>query len=204
MESRTVDTGSPNRLRSFDPVRIAGLEYYAWTGYYLRRWPQVLAAGAGLVRMGFGMDLDRSLQGAWLVMRANQLWAPFPDNDADGARACMQQFYELVRLSYGEPADPAQAAALEVDWWRVHREVQRAPDAAEPARELVAALTRSYSYLYTEPEEDVRPAALHRARAMDLCDEWVGEGCQPGSLLLPQVRASLVRAYAALLAAVHH
>jgi hypothetical protein len=204
MDSRTVNASSPNRLRSFDPVRIAGLEYYAWTGYYLRRWPQVLAASVGLVRLGFGMDLDRSVQGAWLVMRANQLWAPFPDNDADGARSCMQQFYELVRLTYGEPADPAHAAALEVDWWRVHREVQRAPDATEPAEALVASLTRLYSYLYDETQEAVRPAAVHRARAMDLSDQWVREGCQPVSPLLPQERASLVRAYAALLAAVHH
>jgi hypothetical protein len=204
MDSRTVSTGSPNRLRSFEPVRIAGLEYYAWTGYYLRRWPQVLAASVGLVRLGFGLELDRSLQGAWLVMRANQLWAPFPDNDPEGARNCMRQFYELVKQSYGEPADPAHAAALEVEWWRVHREIQRAPDATEPAAELVAALTRLYSYLYTEPEEDVRPAAVHRASAMDLSDEWVRAGCQPASPLLPGVRASLVRAYAALLAAVHH
>ena len=204
MDSRTVSAGSPNRLRSFDPVRIARLEYHAWVGYYLRRWPQVLAARVGLVRSGFGMDWEKTLQGAWLVMRANQLWAPFPDNDADGARACMQQFYELVRQSYGEPADPALAAALEVDWWRVHREAQHAPDSAEPAEELVASLTRSYCYLYAEPEEAVRPAAVHRAWAMDLSDQWVREGCQPDSPLLPAERASLVRAYAALLAAVHH
>ncbi len=204
MDSRTVSTGSPNRLRSFDPVRIARLEYRAWVGYYLRRWPQVLAASVGLVHAGFGMGPYQTLQGAWLVMRANQLWAPFPDNDAGGARACMAQFYELVRSRYGEPADPAQAAALEVDWWRVHREIQRSPDAIEPADELVASLTRLYSYLYAEPEKAVRPAAWHRARAMDLSDQWVREGCEPGSPILPRERASLVRAYAALLAAVHH
>ena len=115
MDSRTVSTGAPNRLRSFDPVRIARLEYRAWVGYYLRRWPQVLAASVGLVQAGFGLDPYSTLQGAWLVLRANQLWAPFPDNDPDGARACMQQFYELVKERYGEPADPAYAAALEVD-----------------------------------------------------------------------------------------
>ena len=204
MDSRTVSTGSPNRLRSFDPVRIARLEYRAWVAYYLRRWPAVLAASVGLVQAGFGMGWYETLQGAWLVMRANQLWAPFPDNDADGARACMRQFYELVKLRYGEPEDPAQAAALEVDWWRVHREVQRAPDAVEPPEELVASLTRLYCYLYREPERAVRAAAVHRARAMDLSDQWVREGCQPGSPLLPRERAALVRAYAALLAAVHH
>ncbi len=204
MESRTVSTGSPNRLRSFDPVRIARLEYRAWVGYYLRRWPQVLAASVGLVQAGFGMDPYQTLQGAWLVLRANQLWAPFPDNDPDGARACMQQFYELVKTRYGEPADPAYAAALEVDWWAVHREVQHAADPTDPAEELVASLTRLNCYLYREPEEAIRPAAVHRARAMDLSDRWVREGCKPDSPLLKLERASLVRSYAALLAAVHH
>ena len=122
--------GRPSRLRSFDPGRIADLEYRAWVGYYLREWPQVLAASVRLVRTGFGMDWYRTLHGAWLVLRANQLWAPFPDNDPDRARACMRRFYALVKLSYGKPASPAKAAALEVNWWRAHREMQHA---AQPA-----------------------------------------------------------------------
>ena len=39
---------------------------------------------------------------------------------------------------------------------------------------------------------------------MDLSDQWVREGCAPDSPLLPLEHAALVRAYAALLAAVHH
>jgi hypothetical protein len=50
----------------------------------------------------------------------------------------------------------------------------------------------------------VRPAAAHRVQAMDLSDQWVREGCPPDSPLLPLEHAALVRAYAALLAAVHH
>ena len=83
--------GTPSRLRSFDPLRIADLEYRAWVGYCLRNWPQVLTASFGLVRA-----------------------------------------------------------------------------------------------------------------AMDLSDQWIKEGCQPGSPLLPLEHAALVRCYAALLAAVHH
>jgi hypothetical protein len=219
----TASAGTPARLRAFDPVRLADLEYRAWVGYYLRRWPQVLIASIGLVRVGFGMSWLRTLHGAWLVLRANQLWAPYPDNDPAGATACMRRFYTLVKLAYDEPANPAKAAELEVDWWRVHREGQYraaqpttllttgapttgAPQTVEdnlPAEELVQALTRLYCYLYSEPESVLRPAALHRARAMDLSDQWVREGCQPDSALLPLERAALVRAYAALLAAVH-
>jgi hypothetical protein len=202
MGTGVVSTGTPSRLRSFDPVRIADLEYRAWVGYYLRRWPQVLRASVGLVRAGFGMDWFRTLHGAWLVLRANQLWAPYPDNHPDRARRCMRRFYALVRLTYGEPANPAKAAALEFDWWRVHRERQHAPGPDND--ELVDAVTRLYRYLYEEPDEAVRPAAVHRAKAMELSDQWVKEGCLPDSPLLPLEHAALVRSYSALLAAVHH
>jgi hypothetical protein len=198
--------GTPGRLRSFDPVRLADLEYQAWAGYYLRRWPRVLIASVGLVRSGFGLNWYRTLYGAWLVLRANQLWAPDPDNDPERARACMRRFYALIRRAYGEPADPARAAELEVDWWRVHRESSRRPDQDEDGidGELVRSLTRLYGYLYAEPEEALRPAAAHRARAMRLSDEWVRQGRQPDSRLLGLEHAALVRCYAALLAAVHH
>jgi hypothetical protein len=185
--------GTPSRLRTFDPVRLADLEYRAWVGYYLRRWPQVLIALVRLVRTGFGMDWYRTLYGAWLLLRS---------------QACMRRFYTLVSITYGVPANPAKAAELEVDWWRVHREGQHrdgshAIDDAEPAEELVQSLTRLYSYLYGEPESSFGPAAVHRARAMDLSDEWIRQGCQPASRLLPLEHAELVRCYAALLAAVH-
>lgn len=204
-----VSAGTPSRLRTFDPARLADLEYRAWVGYYLRQWPRVLIASVGLVRVGFGLDWFRTLWGAWLVLRASQLWAPYPENDPAGAVACMRRFYALISLAHGEPANPAKAAELEVNWWRVHREVQhrddsRTIDDAEPAEELVESLTRLYCYLYSEPEAALRPAAMHRARAMDLSDQWVREGCQPDSRLLPLEHAALVRSYAALLAAVHH
>jgi hypothetical protein len=193
----------PGRLRCFDPIRVADLEYRAWVGYYLRNWGQVLAASVRLVRAGFGMGWPRTLLGAWLVLRANQLWAP-ADNDPDRARACMRRFYALVRHSFGQPACPAEAARLEVDWWRVHRETQYSTTPREAGDELVESLTRLYRYLYGEPDAAVRPAAQHRARAMDLSDQWVEQGRRPDSPLLAQEHAALVRAYAALLAAVHH
>ncbi len=204
-----VNIQAPSRFRSFDPVRLADLEYRAWVGYYLRQWPQVLIASIGLLRVGFGLDWHRTLHGAWLALRAIQLWAPYPDNDPKRATAYMRRFYTLVALENGEPANPAKAAELEVDWWRVHREGQyrgrsRAIDDPEPAEELVESLTRLYCYLYSEPEAALRPAAVHRARAMDLSDEWVRQGCPPDSRLLPMEHAALVRSYAALLSAVHH
>jgi hypothetical protein len=196
-------SSSPSRLRSFDPVRVADLEFRAWVAYYRRDWPGVLRASVSLVRAGFGMDWPRTLHGAWLVLRANQLWAP-ADNDPDGARRCMRRFYGLLRISYGEPRDVAEAARRELDWWRVHRERQHAAGYLDGDDELVDSLVALYTFLYGEPEAAVRPAAVYRTEAMDLSDQWVAEGCQPDSPLLAREHAALVRSYAALLAAVHH
>lgn len=108
--------------------------------------------------------------------------------------------YRLVARHHGESFDPARAAVLEVEWWRVHRahQHQRAD-----RRQLVDALVALYSYVYRVPAEDVRVAAEQRAFAMDHSDRWVKEGCDPESPLMAAERAALVRSYAGLLAAVH-
>lgn len=142
--SRARRGAGPSRPRSFDPIRMGELEYRAWVGYYLRKWGQVLIASVGLVRAGFGMSWPRTLLGAWLVLRANQMWAPSPDNDPDRARAYMRRFYALVRREFGQPSSPAEAAGLEVDWWRVHREVPYSTVPREAGDELVESLTRLY------------------------------------------------------------
>jgi hypothetical protein len=191
----------PNRLRSFSPDRVAGLECDAWVAYYQRRWLKFLTAAVGMVRAGFGMSWPRTTLAAWYVLRANQLWAPAPVNDPERARRCMQRFYALLRATYGEPQDPAESARLEVEWWRAHRSGQPAAPAARD--ELVDALVRLYAFVFGVAESDVRPAAVHRSQAMEVSDQWVAQGRRPGSPLLALERAALVRSYEALLVAVH-
>ncbi len=188
--------------RSFDPRKVGNLECDAWVAYYRRDWPRFLRAAISLTRHTFGLSWPATLQGAGLVLRANQLWAPFPDNDPAGARRAMRRFYELVARKHGESFDPIRASELEVDWWRVHREHQRGPDGADEAP-LIEALSSLYAYVYGVAREDVRVAAEQRALAMRYSDQWVEQGCVPDSPLVPGERAALVRSYAALLAAVH-
>jgi hypothetical protein len=188
--------------RSFDPVRVGTLEADAWVAYYRRDWIAFLRLVVALVHHAFGLSWPATVHGAWLVLRANQLWAPFPDNDPDGARRAMACFYALLRRRHGEPADPVAAAWLEVEWWRVHREHQHG-DAGGDERPLIAALAALYAYVYAVPEDDVRPAAQQRALAMRFSDRWVREGRDLSSPLVDAERAALVRSFAALLAAVH-
>ncbi len=113
----------------------------------------------------------------------------------------MTRFYALLLLTHGEPADPARAARLEVGWWAAHRAHQYA--AGSDDGPLVTALARLYAHVYDTDEGAVRPAAQHRARAIDISDRWVADGCEPGSPLIAEERAELIRCYAALLAAIH-
>jgi hypothetical protein len=188
--------------RSFDPRQIGTLETDAWIAYYRREWLVFLRSAVGLTRHTFGLPWPATLWGAWLVLRANQLWAPYPNNDPDGARRTMERFYRLVARHHGESFDSRRAAELEVEWWRVHRVHQR-EDSGEDESSLVAALRALYSYVYGVPEPDVAVAAEQRMLAMRYSDQWVAEGCDAASPLIALERAALVRSYAGLLAAVH-
>lgn len=188
--------------RAFDPRRVGGLECAAWVAYYRRDWLVFMRSAVALTRHTFGLSWRSTIRGAWLVLRANQLWAPFPDNDPDGARRAMERFYRLIARRYGESFDPARAAMLEVEWWRVHREHQHA-DSDCDARPLIDALSALYSYVYGVPEAGVRVAAEQRALAMHFSDRWVREECDLASPLIGEERTALVRSYAGLLAAVH-
>jgi len=189
--------------RSFDPREVGSLETTAWVTYYRREWVPFLRAAVSLTRHTFGLPWPSTIHGAWLVLRANQLWAPYPDNDPEGARRAMERFYQLVAERHGDAFDPRRASELEVDWWRVHREHQHDGSAVGDESPLIAALSALYSYVYGVPEADVAVAAEQRALAMRYSDQWVHEGCDLASPLVGEERAALVRSYAGLLAAVH-
>ena len=180
--------------RSFDPRRVGAYECRAWVAYYRREWLVLLAVSVALVHAGFRMRPWRTLHSAWLILRANQRWAP-ADADAGGARRCMERFYRLLARDSGERLDTVEAARLEIEWWRAHR-------AGEHER-LVGALTDLYAFLYGNDPAEVRPAAALRAEAMGVSDRWVTEGCHAESPLVDEERALLIRSYASLLSAVH-
>ena len=187
-------------MRSFDPRVVGAVECRAWESYYRRRWLAFLIASVRMVRAAFGMSWPRTLEGAWLVLRANQEWAPVPDNDPDAARALMARFYRLLVASDGASFDPAHAAELEVEWWRAHRAHQ---GGAESFDALAAALGDLYAYCYDADPAEVRRAAELRAEAMDVSDDWVTAGCDPDDPRLAARSRHFTSAAAALLTAVH-
>ena len=186
--------------RSFDPVVLGNRETDAWAAYYRHEWRRFLVAAVGMVSTGFGMGPWKTLVGAFHVLRANQLWAPYPDNDPDGARASMRRFYALVA---SRPATwtsiPCGPASSRSSGGGCTGRTSTTVDVAESA--LVQALVDLYSYVDRRPEP-MRPAAAERVRAMDLSDAWVAAGCDPADPLLAEERGALVASYTALRAAV--
>lgn len=187
-------------VRDFDPVVLGSTECDAWAAYYRREWRPFLVSAVRMVRVGFGMNWLRTVSGAWWVLRANQVWAPYPRNDPAAARAFMRRFYALVLGSGQLRIDPTEAARLEVEWWRVHRLRQRENQFSED--DLTEALVDLYSYVYGTGREVVREAARHRVLAMRHSDGWVAAGCRASDPLLAAERAELIASYTALRAAV--
>lgn len=194
-----VAMSTRRRAPAFDPETVGNAEADAWASYYRREWWPVLRAAVVMVRRGFGMGRLRTLQGAYYLLRANQKWAPYPDNDPDAARDYMRRFYELLLRTSDLRFDPVEAARLEVEWWRLHREQQYGVlGDQEP---LVESLVDLYTYVYSLPAEAVREAARHRVLAMQHSDAWVQAGRDLGHPLLAEQRDALVAFYRALLAA---
>jgi hypothetical protein len=187
--------------RTFDPDVIGNAETRAWASYYRREWRPFLKAAVTMVHEGFGMSWPRSVRGAYYVLRANQKWAPYPDNDPDGARAYMRRFYDLVLRDSGDlRLDADEASGREVEWWRRHREHQYGVVGEEEP--LVESLVDLYAYVYGVPRDTVRESARQRVLAMHHSDAWVKAGCNLADPLLEQERQALLASYRSLRAAV--
>jgi len=195
--SRLTGRSRRRPQRSLDAQRVAQLESALWVAYYRREWTRFSRVAVFVIRHVFGLPWLSTVRGSWFLLRATQLWAPCPDNDPAAARRAMERFYRLLKQHGDEPFDPAEAARLEVEWWRAHR-VHQHSNAGSDAHALVDALAALYAYAFGVPDTAVRIAAEQRALAMRYCDQWVRAGCDLDSSLIAQKRAALVRSYASL------
>ena len=181
---------------AFDPVAVGRSECDAWAAYYRHDWPRFLAGALGMVRHGFSLGAFGNLRAAWYVMRANQAWAPNPNNDPEAARLHMTRFYRMAGRAGRLSADPRVAAELEVAWWHAHRAHQH--DSQVSDQDIIAALVRLYCYVYKADPADVRRAAELRVQAMALSDAWVAGGCRLDDPTLARERLALVASFTAL------
>ncbi len=148
--------------RSFDPVRVAQLECVVWVAYYRREWLSFLCSALFLTPGVFGLSWTSATRGSWFVLRATKLWAPYPDNDPNGARLAMERFYRILKKHTDEPFDPAEAARLEI---RHYREVEGL-SIAQIADRLGRSPATIKAYFYDPTGEKARAV---KARYQGVC-----------------------------------
>jgi hypothetical protein len=108
----------------------------------------------------------------------------------------MRRFYALVKLTYGEPASPAKAAELEVDWWRMHREQQATYGTSTVPDSLATSISQVSVHLRQRPGRQPRQSP---ARARALPSGFNRADITPATLshLPSAVHAAVVAGYAA-------
>lgn len=192
--------GTMSRV-AFDRQRVAYLEQAGWKAYYDRSWPQVLSLMVQMNREQFCMPLPTAVAGAIDIVRASIAFAPV-DNDIPAATAHLQAFYEKARRARGLQTDAKTLAALEMDYWIVHRQLaiarKQAPDHAGDITPMVEALAKLHAALFTASPAAIHRSAELRAEAAATVDRITGGYSTdiPGDW--QHIESFLAQAYAAL------
>lgn len=188
---------------SFNPERVAFYEKAGWEAYYDRDWPRVLRLMVRLNREQFHMGRLAAALAALDTVRAAAAFAP-QDNDLPKTTYYLERFYARARRSAGMRADAATLAALELDYWVVHRElavrrkVNRADDDIEP---MVRSLANLHAALFDATPEQMRTSAELRARAAVAVDRITGRYSADVPADWRRVEEFLRQAYRAVLLA---
>ena len=153
-------------IRVFDPDEVARLETAMWRSYYDRRRLPLFGQLVSLLQGQFHLQPLRSVALAGLAARAAAVFQVGASH-ADYRRALpyLERYYAGIRAVSEVPFDPRRAAALELEWWIVHRQVDD-----HPPGDLETALAELAAELYQVPAERLWIHAARRAEAMTIRD----------------------------------
>lgn len=184
-----------------DPDIVAYYEKEGWEAYYDRNWPRALWLLVRLNHEAFGMSWVDALAAALDTVRASIAFAPLEGNDIPKATRYMARFYERARRTLDISADAQTLAALELDYWIVHRELairrkqNREDDDIEP---MVGSLAALHAALFNATPQAMRLSAEWRARAAEAVDRITGKYSDDVDEDWRRVEAYLQNAYRAV------
>ena len=184
--------------RTFHADRIAYFESAGWRAYYDRNWLRVLGLMVQLNREQFGMSWPNAILASLDVVRASLAFAPV-DNDIPAATAHLAYYYAKARCAAGIAADAEKLAALEIDYWVVHRrlanERKAAPDHTGDLTPMVDALSSLHEALFAVPPDVARRSAVMRAAAAARVDRITGGYSDDVEADWRQIEVELRQAY---------
>lgn len=172
----TVDVFVPRQhsIRQFDAKEVARLETAMWRSYYDKNPVLLFWQLAGGLRQQFHAPFWRSFGLAFLATKAAFTFKQGHSRlDYEKAMPDLITYYNAIQELTVERFDVPKVAALELDWWIVHRQRDRYSYA-----DLATALEKTSAALYNQPASSFSNYAVLRANAMRLCDET---GHQPNA-----------------------
>lgn len=154
-------------IRQFDPAEVARLETAMWRSYYDKNPALLFWQLAGGLRQQFHAPFWRSFGLAFQATRAAFTFKQGQSRtDYERAIPTLTNYYQSIQDLTVEQFEVPKVAALELEWWIVHRERNR-----YSYQNLADALAQTSAALYRQPAPAFRTYAQLRANAMRLCDE---------------------------------
>lgn len=190
---------------AFDPDKVAYFEKAGWEAYYDRNWLRAFWLLVRMNREAFTMSWPTALAAALDTVRASIAFAPLESNDVPKAQHYMERFYEKARRSLGLDASAQTLAALEMNYWIVHRQLalrrmqDQNDDDIEP---MVDSLNKLHAALFNGTPAMMRPSAAYRALAAVAVDRITGKYSADVAADWREVERYLQQAYRSVLAAV--
>lgn len=154
-------------LRQFDPAEVARLETAMWRSYYEKKPVLLFWQLAGGLRQQFQAPFWKSFGLAFQATRAAFVFKQ-GQSRADYRRTIpiLTDYYQSIQELSREQFEVRQVAALELDWWIVHRQRDR-----YSYSDLALALARTSAALYSQPVPKFTTYAQLRTNAMQLSDD---------------------------------
>lgn len=188
---------SVHGLRDFDGREVARLETAMWRSYYEHHPVRLFVELTELLRRQFHLPFWRSCAGAYYAAHAAVVFqAGRSHPEYRRALPDLDRYYALIHSASMTDFDAHQVAAMELDWWIIHRErAQHRPD------DLYHSLARLQAEIYRLPEDRFAEHARARGEAMLLRDAR-GEKGSPSEADWQRIRTLLDDSWISLRSAV--
>ena len=148
-----------------NPERVAYFEAAGWRAYYDQKWIKMLRLIVGLCQEQFGIPFPWSLLAGYYTTRASAAWVPI-DHDEQKVLRYLAKFYQLARRFSGLTFDPSRVAALELQYFDVHRRLSGKSEKAE----FLQTLIDLHSAIFGLSAEQVKESAEWRLLAANTVD----------------------------------
>lgn len=147
----------PN-LHGFNAEGMARLETAMWRDYYAKDWTALARHTWQVARRQYGFSRVDSLRLAWHAARAARAFQRNTIDD-DAVTAMTDYYRVIIGQAASASFNAAEAAKLEVQWWRQRRK-------GEPPEEWGRTLAGLLALIYDRPAEALYSAAQARVDAM--------------------------------------